>query len=150
MEEMIAREAALKTWGPKTGLFKRYQDYSANRIDRVTHQPIPEPITELREALVLLYEHGRLLRRIRLDGYLPDGTFGPVLEILDFDDSAQVAFPIAPELVETLKAANVLSGGCSRGRAYESELRLNERATDLIYEEIRKYDEAHPEEKGPL
>lgn len=152
MVEVISPEAALYIWGPQTALFQRYRNYFANRIDRTTRKPIPEPITDLGEALVLLYERDKTQSRIRLDGDLPDGTQGPVIEISVFNGgygkcelSEQWNFPIARELVESLKAAGVLSGTPHMGYTDHRELRLNERATDLIYEEIKKYDEAHPE-----
>lgn len=157
MDRGISDDVAPMIWGTQSALFQRYGNYYRTRFVEGTRKPIPDPVTDIGEALVLLYENrDKSERRIKLDGRLPDDSRGPVIEISIYGGgygkcelSDQYQFPIAPELVEELKNAGVLSGIPYMGYTDHTELRLNNRSTDLILEEIKKYAENNPEVAEP-
>ncbi|MES2668653.1 MAG: hypothetical protein V4644_03120 [Patescibacteria group bacterium] len=152
--EVLSPEVSLQLFAKGSALFKRYGNYLDTRISTDTGKPTLEPITELREALVLLYEHGSSERRIHLDlnRSRADGTIGPVLRISVFGGgylrdelTAEYDLIIAGHLVTELKQSGLLSGTPHMGYTDETELRLSEQAPRRILEEMEKYAQVNPE-----
>ncbi len=148
----ISPGAALAIWGNETPLFKRYNYW--NRLYK-EHKREPDltPVTDLQEALVLLYEgmNDGTRRFIATDAILPDQTRGPMIRIEIYGSgytrdqfSKSYDFPIAPATLDELQRAGVLSGTKQWGYTDNKRLSLNEYSVDRILQEIRRYDEEHP------
>jgi len=143
----ITSGAGIALWGPQSPLFLRYNYWI--RVHR-EKKSATEPITEFREALVMLYSqmNDGTLRFIDTKGAWPDGTCGPVLNIEIYGSgytrdqfTKAYKFLLAKEVLGELLRANVLEGTKEWGRTDNTKLHLNEHSTDRILEEMERYAE---------
>jgi len=159
-ELRISPGAALAIWGNESPMFQRYSYWNRLYKERKREDgPDLTPITDIQEALVLLYEgmNDGTRRFINTNARLRDGTRGLMLHIEIYGSgytkdqfSKAYEFPIAPAVLEELKRAGVLSGRKDWGFTDETQLRLNERSVDLILEEMAKYGKEHPAPKQEI
>lgn len=148
----MSPEVSLAVFGHQTALFQRYANYRKNRMSPVTYDPLPEPITEFREALVLLYEgRGSSQHRIKTDGKRFDGSSGPVLVIGQYgggygkcEHTGDDVFAITPELLTELQEAGVLLGTPHMGYTDDTELSLNATGVERLLEEVKAYAQEQP------
>lgn len=156
----ISPGAALAMWGNETPMFQRYSYWNRLYKDRARQDgPDLTPVTNIQEALVLLYEgmNDGTKRFIDMDALLPDQTRGPAIRIEIYGSgytrdqfSKAHSFPITRDVVEELLRAGVLSGTKQWGYTDDKRLGLNERSVERILQEIREYDEEHPAPKQEI
>lgn len=141
-------EVELAIFGHQTQLFKAFSNYYT-RISRETRKPKPEPITDIREALVLLYEepNDRTRRSLITNVTLPDNQHGPAIQIAVYSSgytrtefTYSHLFPISTEVVNELRSNNLVSGTPEWGDTDETKLTLNERGIDRLIEECNRYE----------
>lgn len=147
---MISMSPAVQMdlFGTKSALFEHYGNFY-KRIDRTTHQPKPEPITEFQEALVLLYRvmNDRTFRFLDTQAQLPDGTRGPAVtvEFLEGSGPLEYVFAITPEVFKELTEARILTNFKRYGYTDDRKFRLDrEQSLERLFVEINKYAREHP------
>ena len=153
MSVTVTPAAQLVLFSGDSKLFRKYGNFYATRICRATHKPLPEPVTDFREALVLLYEghNDKTRRHIDIGAKRPDGSRGPVIRIKFYTGgytreelSGSYDFPVTPEVVEELRKFGILSPMTRYGIIDPSLLRLNERSSSVIMAEIARYEREQP------
>lgn len=137
----ITPEAELALFAPQTRLFRQYSPFLREGV---------HPVTELREALVLLYDgcYHRTGCCLQLEADFPDGTRGPGIEVTSYGGPLDCEvirtprlFPVSPELLAEMQRRKILSGTPHMGYTDEKELHLNERSTFIILQEINAFEE---------
>jgi hypothetical protein len=146
--DTMSASVELMIFAPQTALFERYGNYYRTRFAEDMHKPLTEPITEFREALVLLFNdlNDRTERCLKPDIHLPNGTRGSAIQIQVFNGgygrcelSATHLFPVSQEIVEELRREHLLSGTPHMGYTDMEELHLNESAAERIVLEVNNY-----------
>jgi hypothetical protein len=139
-----------------SAMFVRYKKYTKLRTK--DPEPVPNPITDFRQALVLLYSlpsdntHRCLKPNVRLSL----GVRVAVISIRVFvggnNESMllrEVVFPVSPLVLWKLQQAEVLSYAQYTRNLDESTLELNKKAAACILVEIEAYKK-ELEEASPL
>lgn len=130
-------------------LYDKYS-YMGRIVQHLKSEGKPEPVTELREALVLL-QHGwndRTGRHLKTDARLPDGTVGPAIWIGIFNGgytgdllNDEYLFPLDPKILDELQNSYCLDGTPQWGYTDHTKLRLNNRGDERFREENKKFKE---------
>lgn len=146
----MSPEVTLAVFAHDIGLFEHYGSYfDLLRNEDGTKKSL-EPISDFRQALVLLYprRNDRTERCLEVRGDFIDDRHCSAIVIREFSGgygkdelSGTHRFEVLPDVVARLKDARILSGTPHMGFTDENELRLNDRAAKFIIEEAERFME---------
>jgi hypothetical protein len=145
---ILSPDITLAIFADRLGLFEQYGSYFDLLYNEDGSEKTREPISDFRQALVLLYAQrsDRTERHLEVRGDFIDGRGGPAIVIRVFSGgygrdelSGEHRLEVLPETAAQLKAACILSGKPEWGYTDENVLVLNRRASQFILGENERF-----------